>query len=65
MNIIKSASRGNQINIAQVIILQSVFTNQTKCWFSRVENQQTQLTYDTGYGKRTRATLVKGKYSHH
>ena len=26
-------SRGNQINIAQIIILQSVFTNQSKCWF--------------------------------
>ena len=73
-------SRGNQINIAQVIILQSVFTNQIKCWFlmrgenrstrgkishSRVENQQTQSTYVTGCGNRTRATLVEGKCSHH
>ena len=60
--------RGNQINIAQIIILQSVFTNKIKCWFlmrgenrstrgktshSRVENQQTQSTYDTGCGNQT------------
>ena len=53
---------------------------QIKCWFlmsgenrstrgktshSRVENQQTQSTYDTGCGNRTRATLMEGKCSHH
>ena len=53
---------------------------QIKCWFlmrgenrstrgktshSRVENQETQSTYDTGCGNRTRATLVEGKWSHH
>ena len=27
--------------------------------------QQTQPTYDTGIGNRTRATLVEGKCSHH
>ena len=27
--------------------------------------QQTQPTYDTGTGNRTRATLVEGKCSHH
>ena len=73
-------SWGNQINVAQINILQSVFTNQIKCWFlmrgenrstlgktspSRVENQQTQSTYDTGSRNRTRATLVEGKCSHH
>ena len=62
------------------LFLQSLFTNQIKCWFlmrgenrrsrgktshSRVENQQTQSTYDTGCGNRTRATLVEDKFSHH
>ena len=66
-----------QIIIFTVIIHKS---NQIKCWFlmkgenrstrgktsqSRVENQQTQTTYDTGCGNRTRATLVEGKCSHH
>ena len=33
---------------------------------SRDENQQqTQPTYDTKSGNRTRATLVGGEYSHH
>ena len=33
---------------------------------SKDENQQqTQPTYDTGTGNRTRATLVGGKCSHH
>ena len=27
--------------------------------------QQTQLTYDTGMGNRTRATLAEGECSHH
>ena len=73
-------SRGNQINIAQIFILQSVFTNQIKCWFlmrgenrstqgktshDRVENQQIQSTYDTGCENRTRTTLVEGNCSHH
>ena len=31
----------------------------------RVEDQQTQSTYDTECGNRTRATLVEGKCSHH
>ena len=30
----------------------------------RVEDQQTQSTYDTECGNRTRATLVEGKCSH-
>jgi len=53
-------SRGNQINIAQITILQLLLTNQIKCWFlmrrenrstraktshGRVENQQTQSTW--------------------
>ena len=32
---------------------------------SRVENQQTQPTYDAESGNRTRATLVEGECSHH
>ena len=55
-------------------------TNQIKCWFlrrgenrssrrktsrSRVQNQQTQPTYDAGSGNRTRDTLVEGERSHH
>ena len=83
MNMIKCALqfRRNQINIAQITILQLLFTNQVKCWFlmmrgenrstwgktshNRVENQQTQSTYDTECRNRTRATLVEGKCSHH
>ena len=55
-------------------------SNQIKCWFlvrgenwstqgktshSRVENQQTQSTFDAECGNRTRATLVEGKCSDH
>ena len=55
-------------------------SSQIKCWFllrgenwstqgktsrSRVENQQTQPTYDVRSGNRTRATLVEGQCSHH
>ena len=55
-------------------------SNQIKCRFlkrgenrssrrktsrSRVENQQTQPTYDAGSGNRTRDTLVEGERSHH
>ena len=56
-------------------------SNQHKCWFlvsrgenwstlgktsrSRVENQQTQPTYDVQSGNRTWATLVEGQCSHH
>ena len=32
---------------------------------SRVENQQTQPTYDTECGNRTQDTMVKGERSHH
>jgi len=32
---------------------------------SRVENQQTQSTYDAGSKNRTRDTLVEGERSHH
>ena len=68
-----------EINVAQIIILQSLFTNQIKCWLLMkgenqstrektshrgVENQQTQSTYDIGCGSETRATLVEGKCSH-
>jgi len=55
-------------------------SNQIKCWFlmrgenrntrgktsqSRVENQQTQPTYDVPSENRTWATLVEGQCSHH
>ena len=55
-------------------------SNQIKCWFlrkgenrstrrktsrSRVENQQTQSTYDAGSGNRTWDTLVEGERSHY
>ena len=58
----------------------SIKLNQIKCWFlergenrstrrktsrSRVENQQTQPTYDAKSGNRTRDTLVEGEHSHH
>ena len=60
------------------IIVQQIKSSQIKCWFlmrgenwstrgktsqSRVENQQTQSTYDGKGGNRTRATLVEGKCS--
>ena len=55
-------------------------SNQLKCWFlvrrenrstqgktsrSRVENQQTQPTYDVRSGNQTWATLVECQCSHH
>ena len=57
-----------------------LYNSQIKCWFlgggenrssrkktsrSRVENQQTQPTYDVESGNRTRDTLVEGERSHH
>ena len=35
-----------------------------KISWSRVENQQTQPSYDTRSGNRTQASLVEGKRSH-
>ena len=67
------SNKSNQINQTNQI-------NQIKCWFfrrgenrstrrktsrSKVENQQTQPTYDAGSGNRTRDTLVEGERSHH
>ena len=67
------SNKSNQINQTNQI-------NQVKCWFlkrgenrstrrktsrSRVENQQTQPTYDAGSGNRTRDTLVEGERCHH
>ena len=40
-------------------------SNRRKTSQSRVENQQTQSTYDAGSGNRTRDTLVEGERSHH
>ena len=56
-----------------------ITTNQRKCFFvrgknqsiwgktykNRVENPVIQLTYDSGSGNRTHATLVGGECSHH
>ena len=62
-------SQGNQIDIAQIAIYN--YFLQIECWFlvrgenrstrgktshSRVENQQTQSTFDAECGNRTRAT---------
>ena len=38
---------------------------QRKTSWSRVENQQTQPTYDVRSGNRTRVILVEGQCSHH
>ena len=69
-----------EINIAQIIIFtiiihksnqMLVFDERGKPEYpgetshSRVENQQTQSTYDTGCRNGTRATLLEGKCSHH
>ena len=77
-------SRGNQINLAQITILQLMFNKSNQMLIfdergkpeyggrggggtsqSRVENQQTQSTYDAECGNQIRATLVEGKCSHH
>ena len=43
-----------------------VFEERRKTSRSKEENQQqTQPTYDTGFGNRTRVTLVEGECSHH
>jgi len=39
--------------------------NTEKNPWSKDESQQTQPTYDTGTGNRTRATLVEGECSRH
>ena len=72
---IKGALQSKKANIHKSNNYKS---NQIKCWFlrrgenrstrrktswSRVENQQTQPTYDAKSGNRTRATLVKGECS--
>ena len=41
------------------------WSNQRKTSRSRVENQQTQPTYDAKSGNRTRDTLVESEHSHH
>ena len=58
----------------------TINANEVKCWFlrrgenwstrrktsrCRVENQQTQPTYDAESGNRTRATLLGGECPHH
>ena len=72
---IKGALQSKKANIHKSNNYKS---NQIKCWFlrrgenrstrrktsrSRVENQQTQPTYDAKSGNRTRATLVEGECS--
>ena len=66
--------------MSALLIGETVNLNQIKCWFlrrgenrstlrktsrSRVENQQTQPTYDAECGNRTRDKLVEGERSHH
>ena len=41
------------------------WSTQRKTSQSRVENQQTQPSYDAKSGNQTRDTLVEGKRSHH
>ena len=49
-----------------VFLEEGKLTNLEKNPRGKVENQQqTQPTYDTGSGNRTRATLMGGKHSHH
>ena len=64
----------------KVLTIQTEFSRICKCWFfeekvnrcirrktsrGKEENQQqTQPTYDTESGNRTRTTLVGGEYSH-
>ena len=70
----------NIAQIAIFTIILQLKSNQIKCWFlmrgenqstrrktshSRVENQQTQSTYDAECGNRPQATFVEGKCSHH
>ena len=40
-------------------------STQRKTFTNRVENQETQFTYDSGSGNQTHATLVEGECSHH
>ena len=70
----------NPLQFSNQIYNSLQFFHQIKCWFlrrgenrstrrktsrSRVENQQTQPTYDAESGNRTRDTLVEGERSHH
>ena len=41
------------------------WSNRRKTSPGRVENQQTQPTYDPESGNRTQDTLVEGEHSHH
>ena len=70
----------NSLQCSNQIYNSLQFPNQVKCWFlgrgesrstrrntsrSRVENQQTQPTYDAESGNRTQGTLMEGERSHH
>ena len=70
----------NPLQFSNQIYNSLQFFHQIKCWFlrrgenrstrrktsrSRVENQQTQPTYDAESGNRTRDTLVEGERSRH
>ena len=57
-------SNSNQLNLTQHRRGGENRRIRRKTTRSRVENQQTQPTYDAESGNRTRATLVEGEYSH-
>ena len=73
-------SRGNQIDIAQIAICNCFLqiksyqlilergenrSTRGKTSHSRIQNQQSQSTFNAECGDRTRATLVEGRCSHH
>ena len=61
--ILNSLPSSNQIKIMFLGRWENQGTWKTS--WSRVENQQTQSTYDTESGNQTQDTLLKGKGSHH
>ena len=60
-----SITQINMYDQMRFIILSSNRSTQRETSRSRVENQQTQPTYDAESRNRTRATLVGGECSHH
>ena len=56
-------NKSNQFKSNQMLVFEER-GNRRKTSRSRVENQQTQPTYDAGSGNRTRDTLVEGERSY-
>ena len=72
MNMIKYAlqrklynSKSTQLKSNRVLVFRERGNQSTPRKSSRVENQQTQHTYDTESGNQTQDTLVEGERSHH